>query len=371
MSDFSGISYESLQKALQAGIIDKKQFEALTALEAGKERFQSRDDRLLYAEDTENARFITGFSDIFVVIGIFSLLVPLNIYLYGFIGISAYLINLGLIIGLTEIFTKKRRMALPSIVLTGAFAGYFLYMLLLFVTVIILQKEAHEAERVFERYYILTIAILAITAGTLWLHYRRYRVPITVAGIASLLLAIPVVLLYGISPYFVVKYSMLLMGIFGLILFAIAMHFDLKDKTRTTTQSDIAFWLHLAAAPLIVNAAFAFAGIEFFELADSASIEKAGLFALIIFIVLALVSVLIDRRALLVSGLGGAGTAFFYLMKQANIDPQSIGYFTVITLGCVILILSIGWFPLRRAMVSNLPASWRDKLPALREKSMG
>ena len=39
----------------------------------------------------------------------------------------------------------------------------------------------------------------------------------------------------------------------GLAVFALAMRFDLSDPKRQTRRTDIAFWLHMLAAPLIVH----------------------------------------------------------------------------------------------------------------------
>ena len=39
----------------------------------------------------------------------------------------------------------------------------------------------------------------------------------------------------------------------GLAIFATAMKFDMSDRNRVTQRTDIAFWLHLLAAPLIVH----------------------------------------------------------------------------------------------------------------------
>ena len=39
----------------------------------------------------------------------------------------------------------------------------------------------------------------------------------------------------------------------GLAIFALAMRFDMADPERLTRRTDIAFWLHLLAAPLVVH----------------------------------------------------------------------------------------------------------------------
>ena len=45
--------------------------------------------------------------------------------------------------------------------------------------------------------------------------------------------------------------------VFAVALFSLAMQFDLADRLRVTRRSDVAFWLHLAAAPALLYAIFA------------------------------------------------------------------------------------------------------------------
>src|SRR5437588_323954 len=47
----------------------------------------------------------------------------------------------------------------------------------------------------------------------------------------------------------------------GLITFALALAWDMSDPMRRTRRSDVAFWLHLLAAPAIVHPAFGLLGL--------------------------------------------------------------------------------------------------------------
>ena len=91
------------------------------------------------------------------------------------------------------------------------------------------------------------------------------------------------------------------------LIFAAAMRFDLSDRLRTTRRSDCAFWLHLLAAPLIVHSLVMIAAWWLMPFVKTYGIERmtanlVGAIAAII-VVLALVAIVIDRRALLVSAL--------------------------------------------------------------------
>jgi hypothetical protein len=73
--------------------------------------------RRLRDPDEERLRLITGFNDIFVTIGIALFLGALN-YLLGTYGALASGAGIAIAAwGLAEVFTKRKRMALPSIVL--------------------------------------------------------------------------------------------------------------------------------------------------------------------------------------------------------------------------------------------------------------
>src|SRR5690606_7265276 len=75
-------------------------------------------------QDDERLRFISGFGDIFVTIGLALFLGALGYFCQaqlGLVGIAAGVAATSW--ALAEFFTRKRRMALPSIVLLITYAG--------------------------------------------------------------------------------------------------------------------------------------------------------------------------------------------------------------------------------------------------------
>ena len=83
-----------------------------------------------------------------------------------------------------------------------------------------------------------------------------------------------------------------------------------------------------------------------------------------IFLIFAVVSLAIDRRALLVSGLTYAGIAFSALIRQTGlVDFTRLTSITVLTLGLFILLLSAGWRPLRNTILRLLPPALAQRLP--------
>jgi hypothetical protein len=81
-----------------------------------------------------------------------------------------------------------------------------------------------------------------------------------------------------------------------------------------------------------------------------------------VFLMLSFVAVLIDRRAMLVSGLTYAGIAFWTLIRQAGLSDMTTPL-TILTLGSFVLLLSAGWRPLRAAILNILPSALTHRLP--------
>ena len=82
----------------------------------------------------------------------------------------------------------------------------------------------------------------------------------------------------------------------GLAIFALAMWFDSSDLKRQTRRTDIAFWLHLLAAPIIVHPIL-------LSVTGSDAPLGAALQVILVFVCLAVVALVVDRRAILVSSL--------------------------------------------------------------------
>ena len=74
------------------------------------------------------------------------------------------------------------------------------------------------------------------------------------------------------------------------------MRHDLRDPHRVTRHAACAFWLHLLAAPAIVNTA------AFTLYASSGATATAGL--IVFLLAMTAVALVIDRRSFLLSGIG-------------------------------------------------------------------
>ncbi len=301
--------------------------------------------------DEEQFRLLTGFNDIFVSIAMVLLLVALGWLASQTSPLAGAAALVAASWGLAEFFTRRRRMALPSILLLGSFAGG-LFVCGLVLAKIVLDAVAPAAGETMGISGGAAIAVL----GT-WLHWRRFRVPITVAAGAIAAVAAVLAALIALVPALGDRWLVLLFAA-GLALFALAMRWDMSDPTRSTRRADVAFWLHLAAAPLIVHPVFALLGL----LDGQADIARAGL-AIGLYVLLAAVALVVDRRALLVSSLVYVLYAISTLVRAAGAVDAGFAL-TALVVGSGLLLLSAFWRSARQAVLRVVPQGVRARMPA-------
>jgi hypothetical protein len=352
------ISEQSLDRAVVQGILSAEQADRLRALEA------SQSGALAEArQDDEQLRFIGGFGDIFVTLGIGLFLGSSAYFVQTRFGTAAmWAVTAALSWLLAEFFTRKRRMALPSIALVLSFVGAaFAVVTFAFETAFPtgrrswLPEDALAFLRDATGWTIVLGAL--VTLGLAGLHYWRFRVPITIAAGAATASAAVIALAVALAPGLDTHLRSALVIACGLAVFVAAMRFDMADPERVTRKTDIAFWLHLLAAPLIVQPLiFGFLG----GVANIDAPRAAGILA--IFLGLGLVAVVIDRRAFLVSALAYAGFAFGALIHRSGIQEQTTPA-TLLALGVFVLAISAGWRPLRHAALRLLPEALVGRLP--------
>lgn len=347
-------SESDIDSAVQAGALSPDAAKALRAHVAAQ--------RAVPAVDEESFRLLTGFNDIFVSIATVLMLVAM-----GWVGNLVRLLApdhgpspfIGFAIaaaawGLAEYFTRERRMALPSIVLLLAFAGgLFAGFSMLLLMALGLSETAPGDERAFA---LVMAAAAALSAGGVWLHWRRFHVPITVAAGAAALAGLALALAVAAVPS-LADHLLKLLLLAGAGVFALAMWWDMSDRTRTTRRSDVAFWLHLLAAPMLVHPIFAGLGI----LHGEAAAAQAAL-VILVYVALGLIALAIDRRALMVSALAYVLFALSSLIKQSGVVDLSFGL-TALIIGSALLLLSAFWTAARRRIVGLLPSDLAVKLP--------
>lgn len=325
-------SESDLEGAVAAGVIPQSTADAF--------RQHIAVSRVAPAVDEESFRLLTGFNDIFVGIAIALLLTSIA-WLGGWV--KTGLGGLGVAVAawaLAEYFTRVRRMALPSIILLLAFVGGVAATMI--GTLADLNPDWSDRTNA-----IIGAGIALVTAGAAWLHWKRFMVPITVAAGAAAIVAMIAALVMSIDPTAKdLLFPVLFAG--GLGTFALAMWWDGSDLTRTTRRSDVAFWLHLAAAPMIAHPVFHMLGVFEGEIGIGQAVIVMALYIVFAFIALA-----IDRRALLVSSLAYVLYALSMLFRQAGAVELSMA-FTAFVIGSALLTLSAFWHPMRRAVIGML-----------------
>ncbi|MBW0006335.1 MAG: hypothetical protein JO335_01345, partial [Sphingomonas sp.] len=253
-------SQQELDDAVTSGVI--------TADAAAALRLHIEQQRSTAIPDEEQFRLLTGFNDIFVAIAAAILL-----FAVGWIGQSigqssgltidergptflAPLFIAATSWGLALYFTAKRRMALPSILLLLAFVGGVFATSLFGLILAVGPDTVNGNDKLGGA---LAAVSAAIAGGAAWLHWRKFHVPITVAAGAASVAGIIVGLLVSALGQNIEQARNVILGLvlfLGVGIFLFAMWWDSSDRARLTRRSDVAFWLHLLAAPMIVHPIF-------------------------------------------------------------------------------------------------------------------
>jgi hypothetical protein len=349
-------SDSDLESAIAAG--------ALSPHDAQRFRDYMAGSRATPAVDEEHFRLLTGFNDIFVAIAAVILLMamawignslPPQIEYGGPSPWSGVLVA-GTAWGLAEFFTRKRRMALPSILLLLAFVGG-VFAACVFSMVLMLGEQALNGNDKLGA--LVGAAAAAVAAGAAWLHWRRFKVPITIAAGAAAVVGVALGLIgYAVGDTEALRTVLLTFALLlGIGVFLFAMWWDSSDPRRETRRSDVAFWLHLLSAPLIVHPIFSLLGLT-----DGNATIGEAVIVLLVYVVLGLTALAIDRRALLVSALAYVLWALTDLFERFGAVELSFAL-TALVIGSALLLLSAFWHNVRRAVVKPLPANIQARLP--------
>lgn len=327
---------EDLSIAIKAGIFTDESVDAF--------RDHTAKLRNTATVDEENFQLLTGFNDIFVVIACLLVLTSVAWFGASISSLTGALAVTATSWALAEYFVVKRRMALPAIVLLLSFIGGAL-------------NSSLSAFGSLSEFSLLVSAI--ITAIAAWLHWQRFQVPITVAAGTSAAIGCIIAITLATNPE-AKNWMLPVLFISGLSVFAYAMYWDSADRLRKTRKSDVAFWLHLVSAPMIVHPIFSLLGI--FD-GQSGLFEASIVIGL--YVVMAIISISIDRRAILVSGLIYVLYAFSTLLKSYGLQGSSSAI-TGILIGSALLLLSVYWHGCRSVLFKLLPIALQRYLPPIK-----
>ncbi|WP_295311247.1 hypothetical protein [Roseobacter sp.] len=350
------IGRDDLRASVAAGLLTEAQAAALTSLADSRRGARENLD-----PGDEPFELFRGFNEIFIVVG-------LIILTTGWIGVVTFaaienisdlrnvLIGSGLIGAvvvwtLSEYFIRTRRMVAPAIALSVMFAVNAAYGFSGGIAELFMVAQGDTDSLPLP---------LALATVSLLIFWYRFRVPFALAIIALGAFGVSVLIAGNMSgapqdmrdlfllsadgPFAVITL------VLGLIVFAIAMLFDMSDPHRVTRRAANGFWLHVVAAPALVNT------IALSLMDRDAAWSNAVLLAVLA--VVAMIAIVIDRRSFLIAAIG-----YIVILSNTVFDEQS-AVFTVLFLGIFLLVLGARWERIRARLMRILPGVIpRDRLP--------
>jgi hypothetical protein len=336
------LSKDDIRAAVSGGTITEAQAASILALSDARRGVREK----MTGQD-EPFELFKGFNEIFIVVGLSILYAGwaglTGISLFGSsnlsltVGIMAMVAMVG-IAGMARYFTLTRRMVAPSIALSIMFG-------LSAITVgsVLVTTMYSDSQVVW--LFAGGFSTLALLAYWVLFHvpFTVFQIALSVFGTAfaattltgaSLDNPMDLFLLSADGPFAV------LTVVLGLIGLAIALRFDMSDPHRVTRRSKSGFWLHVIAAPAIVNTI----ALTLFQQGT----VGAQLILLLFLMGLALFAVVIDRRSFLISGVG-------YVVALAVTVIEGQGFYAIFVLGGGLVLLGAQWENLRRVLMNTLP----------------
>ena len=379
---------------------------AITMGNAGRDSTRARpQDELL--------PFLNNFHDIFTTIGVVLLGFGMAVGAAQLVEstgadletFSGQAFAFGLLAGIAVVFwllstvlVGRQRRILPGIVMSlgfvGAMTGVLVWLYVRFLmdgaglseASIEARFDAMDEPDTFNRETVgeiagalpLALRILPVVGALAFLipvafYYFSFRLPFAggLMGVALTVLAGAVLL--SVDPYIFAVYLPTVNVALGGALLLAGIVFDARDPGRDTRLSGTAFWLHFFAAPILLSAVLNltqvgwtlsegdfqnFADNNLFAAMSSGSDAATGLAitALIVIGVFALVSLLINRRALIVSGLLTAGFSIGVIVNSAGLGAGAVIAVTLLTLGGIVVLLGAAWNPVRGLLLAPFPS---------------
>lgn len=342
------VNQDDLKAAVGAGIISEKQAVTLSSLSHSRRGALEN-----LTPGDEPFELFKGFNEIFIVIG-------LLILASGWMGFSAIIFSgtitnpqqaavpfgfLGAAVlwGLSEYFVRKRRMVAPAIALSILFGLNAAFSLTAYFAqpFMVAQEDFDSLPWPF-----------ALGTATLALYWLRFRVPFALAMIAVGLFIVAVLLAAtssgspaSASDLFLLSaggpFAWITLAL-GIGVFICAMLFDMSDPHRVTRRSANGFWLHVVAAPALVNTLALTLLTRETMAANVLLVGLLGLFAV--------VAIIIDRRSFLIAAIG------YIVALSTTLLEGSGAATTVFLLGAILLILGAFWEKIRARLLNSLPS---------------
>jgi len=315
----------------------------------------------------ENLRFLSNFNDIFITLGLIILFTGVTA-LFGTMAAPAVLsgkvIAGAMVFGpvavlawvMMEYFSARRRMLLPSM----ALAITFVVNCALAAATVAASLAKLDFEATFMGMFETTgniglVTFGAATAAAIGI-YARFRLPFALALTALAAAGFFYVSLgFGGNLGYVIGGTLSLL--LGIATMAAAIWFDMKDPERISKASDNAFWLHLAAAPqIILGVSTIVTGSNIFTGSTRGTDNSTqAITLLLVLLTLGLVSLALNRRALIAASILTFMFTLSFVLKKAGFDLSTITIIVAIIIGSGVVLLGAGWKTARRGVLSIFP----------------
>ena len=336
---------QDLRDAVRDGAVSETAADAFRSYVASRSRHT----------DEEEFHLFKGFNDVFVALAsvlLFSGIIWFNADLGV---VAACLLVMALAVALSEYFTLRKRLALSSILYVLVFsiaaaAGLFR----LFWPDSWVGAGGGLVNMMHMSAKFGTLSALLCGAVAAALFWWRYGVPIAVAVGVFFLGATLYYTWVLFSPFDDPALGAnIVLFVLGIGTFSFAMYWDVSDPDRTSLQSDVAFWLHLIAAPSIAHPIFWWvqSGLLPADWLEATAVVGC-------YLCLAYVAVLVNRRAIMVAATAYLiGAVAWYFNELSALYSIAIA---LILIGCLFLAMAVWWSTIRAAMIRYLPSTVRS-----------
>ncbi|HVQ10095.1 MAG TPA: hypothetical protein VMS43_16850 [Allosphingosinicella sp.] len=372
----------------QSDIEDAVAGGALTAEQAASLRNHVAARNGTPTADEEPVRWLLGFNDLYVFYSSILLLVGLgwlgskidignspSPFMAIFVAAGAW--------GLAEFFSRRKRQALSGIgfAVTFVYAVFFAGMLL---AVSMMGRSNIDSMN------IINAVCALLGAGGAFLYWKRFEEPIAVSlGVGMVAMAIMFLLGAAVPTDPGSDIAEIVLLVLGLAVFVYAMMWDSKDPRRVTRRADTGFWLHWTSTWMVIIAL-----VALLKLAEGPVSVVMSVVTILLFIVLTLVALAVDRRVWVLGAAYPLGVGLFWLIngqprRFEDMDSYGGGYdsmggaygggygggyggygntqdslmITLLLIGILLVVIGMFWSQIRRSVVGMLPEGLRNRVP--------
>ncbi len=316
----------------------------------------------------ENLRFLSNFNDIFITLGLIILFAGVTA-MAGTLAtpamlsgnfLSALVVSgpvAGLAWGLMEYFCARRRMLLPSMALSIIFTMACSTAAVTIAASMTGVDIGDEFFGLFKTAGHIGQVSFAAAAAAAFAIFWRFRLPFALALLALGLAGLMYVS-FGFSGRMGYVVGGTLSVLLGIATMLAAIWYDMRDPERIRKASDNAFWLHLAAAPQIIAGISTMVTGSNLLAGSTAGTDSSSQALVLLFVLLGLglISLAINRRALIAASILTFMFSLSFVLSEAGFGASTIFMVVAIIIGGGVVLLGAGWKTARRIILVMFPS---------------